>query len=54
MKVAKDIIDEKFPVTENQYCPCDFAEHYPYYQQKTAPPQETDALKGMVVDEAVE
>jgi len=52
--VAKNIADGKFPATENQYCPCDFAEHCPYYRQKITPLEETDILRGMVIDEAVE
>ncbi|MBA7709026.1 hypothetical protein ES703_117933 [subsurface metagenome] len=52
--VAKNIAEGKFPVTENQYCPCDFAEHCPYYRQKIAPLEETDMLQGMAVDEVVE
>ena len=54
LKVAEDITEGKFPATENQYCPCDFAEHCPYYRQRGMPPEETDILQGMVVDEAVE
>ena len=54
LAVAKNITEGKFPATENQYCPCDFAEHCPYYRQQTAPPKETDILQGMAVDEAVE
>ena len=54
LKVAEDITEGKFPATENQYCPCDFAEHCPYYRQRGMPPEETDILRGMVVDEAVE
>jgi len=55
LEVAENITDGKFPATENQYCPCDFAEHCPYYRQKIMPePEETDILQGMAVDEAVE
>ena len=52
--VAKNIADGKFPAIESQYCPCDFAEHCPYYRQKITPLEETDILQGMAVDEAVE
>ena len=54
LAVAKNITEGKFPAIENQYCPCDFAEHCPYYRQQIAPPKETDILQGMAVDEAVE
>jgi len=55
LEVAENIIGERFPATENQYCPCDFAEHCPYYRQKIVPEiEETDVLQGMAVDEAVE
>jgi len=54
LEVAKNIIDGNFPATENQYCPCDFAEHCPYYRQKLETPEEADILPGMAVDEAVE
>jgi len=54
LEVAKNIAEEKFPAVENQYCPCDFEEHCPYYRQKTTPLEKTDILRGIAVDEAVE
>jgi len=55
LEVAKNIAEERFPAVENQYCPCDFAEHCPYYRQKIMPKlEEADILRGMAVDEAVE
>ncbi len=54
LKVAKSITEERFPAIENQYCPCDFAEHCPYYRQEIAPLKKTDILRGMAVDEVVE
>ncbi len=54
LEVAENIAGGNFPAIENQYCPCDFAEHCPYYKQKIAPQEETDILRGMAVDEAVE
>ena len=58
LEVAEGIIQQRFPATENQYCPCDFPEHCPYYRQKyvkiVAEPKPTDILRGMSVAEAVE
>ena len=55
LEVAKNIAEGRFPAIENQYCPCDFAEHCPYYRQKiVSEPKETDIRQGMAVAEAVE
>ena len=54
LKVAKSITEGNFPATENQYCPCDFAEHCPYYRQRVEPLEETDILRGVAVDEVIE
>ncbi len=55
LEVAENIAGQRFPATENQYCPCDFPEHCPYYKQAIAPElKETDILQGMALDEAVE
>ena len=55
LEVAENIAAQRFPAIENQYCPCDFAEHCPYYKQELVPElKETDILRGMAVDEAVE
>jgi len=34
LKVAGDIAAGIFPAIENQYCPCDFPEHCPYYRHQ--------------------
>jgi len=58
LKIADDIAGERFPATENQYCPCDFPEHCPYYRHKyaeiVAEPRETGIWQGMAVADAVE
>ena len=55
LAVARGIGEERFPATENERCPCDFAEYCPYYRQKTMPePEDTEILGGMPVAEAVE
>jgi len=58
LEVADGIAQERFPAIENNYCPCDFAEHCPYYRQKyveiAAKPEASDILRGMTIDEAVE
>ncbi len=55
LEVAEGIAEERFPAIESGRCPCDFAEHCPYYRQQLVPePEETDVLEGMAVAEAVE
>ncbi len=58
LKVADDIAKGIFPATENQYCPCDFAEHCPYYRQQylaaRPEPVQQGVLPGLAVAEAVE
>ncbi len=34
LDVADNINKGNFPATENDYCPCDFAEHCPYYRHQ--------------------
>jgi putative RecB family exonuclease len=34
LETAENIQQGKFPATENQYCPCDFPEHCPYYRHQ--------------------
>ena len=58
LDVAKNITEERFPATENPYCPCDFSEHCPYYRHQymeAAPePNRQDILPGLVAADAVE
>ena len=34
VEVAENIAGGKFPATENQFCPCDFPQHCPYYRHQ--------------------
>jgi RecB family exonuclease len=34
LEVAEKITQNSFPAVENQYCPCDFPEHCPYYRHQ--------------------
>ncbi|MFC1929994.1 PD-(D/E)XK nuclease family protein [Chloroflexota bacterium] len=58
LDVAGKIANQNFPATENEYCPCDFPEHCPYYRHKylEAAPQspQQDMLPGLVIAETVE
>ena len=56
LEVADNITSGKFPATENQYCPCDFPEHCPYYRHlyMESPAARQDLLPGIAAAEAVE
>jgi RecB family exonuclease len=58
LDVAENIKQGKFPATENDYCPCDFAEHCPFYRHQyiVAAPQspQQKPLPGIAAAEAVE
>jgi putative RecB family exonuclease len=56
LEVAENIAMEKFPAIENQYCPCDFPEHCPYYRHLylEIQPARQDLLPGLAAAEAVE
>jgi putative RecB family exonuclease len=58
LEVAEGIAQEKFTATENQYCPCDFPEHCPFYRHKyeaVAPQNPGQALlPGIAAANAVE
>ncbi|OGO20580.1 MAG: hypothetical protein A2Z15_07060 [Chloroflexi bacterium RBG_16_50_11] len=58
LEVAENINQGKFPATENEFCPCDFPEHCPYYRHQyikdTAPSDRQESLPGLVAADAVE
>jgi RecB family exonuclease len=58
LEVAENIAQGKFPATENEYCPCDFPEHCPYYRHlylAVAPqPDRQELLPGIAAIDAVE
>ncbi len=58
LATAADIAAAKFPATENQYCPCDFAAHCPFYRHlyetPAADPATQAQLPGLAAAEAVE
>ena len=58
VEVAEDIASQRFPATENPYCPCDFPEHCPYYRHQylTATSESTQqgTLYEMVTADTVE
>jgi putative RecB family exonuclease len=56
LDVAENIAQERFPAVENQYCPCDFPEHCPYYRHRyitAAPEPRQDLLPGIAAADAV-
>ena len=58
LEVADNIAQQKFPATENEFCPCDFPEHCPYYRHQylAAAPQPAGQapLPGIAAADAVE
>jgi len=58
LEVAENVAQERFPAIENQYCPCDFPEHCPYYrhQYMTAMPEPArqEILPGIAAVDAIE
>ncbi|MCD6452744.1 MAG: PD-(D/E)XK nuclease family protein [Dehalococcoidales bacterium] len=54
--VAEGIAQQQFPALENQYCPCDFAEHCPYFRQQyeEVKPELQHALSELNVADTVE
>jgi putative RecB family exonuclease len=56
--VAENIAAERFPATENQYCPCDFPQHCPYYKHQYGEPVpdsgKPEPLRGIDIAAAVE
>ena len=58
MEVAENISSQRFPATENEYCPCDFPEYCPYHRQQylaVAPvPVRQGILPEITITDAVE
>jgi len=58
LEVAENINRKNFPAIENQYCPCDFPEHCPYYRHQymetTAETAQQELLPGIKAADAVE
>ncbi len=57
LEVAENIVNERFPAIENQYCPCDFPEHCPYYRHQymaVTPEPRQEILPGIAAIDAVE
>ena len=58
LEVAENIAQERFPATENQYCPCDFPEHCPYYRhlylKATPESARQGVLPGIAIVDTVE
>jgi len=58
LETAESITQEIFPATENNFCPCDFPEHCPYYRHKYTETQpdlpQQDILPGLKAADAVE
>jgi putative RecB family exonuclease len=58
LEVAENIAKERFPAIENQYCPCDFPEHCPYYRHQymttTPQPARQELLPGIAAVDAIE
>ncbi len=58
LEVAENINRGNFPATENEYCPCDFPEHCPYYRHQyiktEIQPVRQEALPGIAAADAVE
>jgi putative RecB family exonuclease len=58
LDVAESIAQERFPAIENQYCPCDFPEHCPYYRHQymvaTQQPARQEILPGIAAIDAIE
>jgi RecB family exonuclease len=58
VSVAENIATGRFPATENQYCPCDFPEHCPYYKHKYGKPlperRQPERLRNIAIADVVE
>jgi putative RecB family exonuclease len=58
LDVAEKITRREFPATENDFCPCDFPEHCPYYRHQYLKPEpdkvSQELLPGIAAVDAVE
>ena len=50
VNIAENIQKENFPAHENRFCPCDFAEHCPYYRHSYIGEEATEDADAPAVD----